>query len=169
MQQDIIDVKGGCAVEWVDRMNAVIDYVENNLWGEISSSEISKIMASPYTVFQCAFVQITGIPLSEYIRRRKLTLAAYEVQNTDRRILDIALEYGYESADAFSVAFKRMHGIAPNIMRKTDTQLKFYSRLHFTLTMKGVDEMDYRVMEKSILLWWGCGVRPLMEVAHGLS
>lgn len=72
MQQDIIDVKGGCAVEWVDRMNAVIDYVENNLWGEISSSEISKIMASPYTVFQCAFVQITGIPLSEYIRRRKL-------------------------------------------------------------------------------------------------
>jgi AraC family transcriptional regulator len=93
-------------------------------------------------------VQITGIPLSEYIRRRRLTSAAYEIQNTDQRILDLALQYGYESADAFCVAFKRMHGIAPNMVRKTNPQLRFYSRLHFTLTIKGVQEMDYRMIEK---------------------
>lgn len=135
-------------MEWVDRMNAVIDYVENHLCDEISPNEVSRIIASPYSVFQRSFVQITGIPLSEYVRRRRLTSAAYEIQNTDRRILDIALQYGYESADAFTVAFKRMHGIAPNIVRRTDTQLKFYSRLHFILTIKGVNEMDYRVTEK---------------------
>lgn len=135
-------------MEWVDRMNAVIDYVENHLCDEISPDVVSRIIASPYTVFQRSFVQITGIPLSEYIRRRRLTGAAYEIQNTDRRILDIALQYGYESADAFGVAFKRMHGIAPNLARKTHTQLKFYSRLHFTLIIKGVDEMDYKIIER---------------------
>lgn len=135
-------------MEWVDRMNAVIDYVENHLCDEISSHEVSRIIASPYTVFQRSFAQITGIPLSEYIRRRRLTNAAYELQNTDKRILDIALQYGYESADAFGVAFKRMHGIAPNMVRRTSTQLRFYSRLHFTLAIKGVEEMDYRVIEK---------------------
>ena len=135
-------------MEWVDRMNAVIDYVESHLCDEISSDEVSRIIACPYTVFQRSFVQITGVTLSEYIRRRRLTSAAYEIQNTDKRILDIALEYGYESADAFGVAFKRLHGIAPNMVRKTDTQLKFFSRLHFTLIIKGVDEMDYKMMEK---------------------
>lgn len=136
-------------MEWVDRMNAVIDYVEEHLCDEISSEAVSRIIACPYTVFQRSFVQITGITLSEYVRRRRLTSAAYEIQNTDKRILDIALEYGYESADAFGVAFKRMHGIAPNLVRKTDMQLKFYSRLHFTLTIKGVDEMDYRMIDKA--------------------
>jgi AraC family transcriptional regulator len=135
-------------MEWVDRMNAVIEYVENHLCDEISPEEVSRIIASPYAVFQRSFVQITGITLSEYIRRRRLTSAAYEIQNTDKRILDLALQYGYESADAFCVAFKRMHGIAPNMVRKTKPLLRFYSRLHFTLTIKGVNEMDYRMIEK---------------------
>ncbi len=135
-------------MEWVDRMNAVIDYVEQHLSDDISPDEISRIIASPYSVFQRSFVQITGIPLSEYIRRRRLTNAAYEIQSSDARILDIALKYGYESADSFGVAFKRMHGIAPNMARKKDIQLKFYSRLHFTLMIKGVHEMDYRMIER---------------------
>jgi len=135
-------------MEWVERMNNVIDHVEKHLCDEISPDEISRIIVSPYTVFQRSFVQIMGIPLSEYIRRRRLTNAAYEIQNTHKRILDIALQYGYESADAFSVAFKRLHGITPNMVRKKGIQLKFYSRLHFTLTIKGVNEMDYRITEK---------------------
>lgn len=135
-------------MEWVDRMNAVMAYVEDHLCGEISSDEVSRIIASPYPVFQRSFVQITGMPLSEYIRRRRLTCAAYEIQNTDKRILDIALQYGYESADAFGVAFKRMHGMAPNMARKADAPLKFCSRLHFTLMIKGVEEMEYKLIEK---------------------
>ena len=134
-------------LEWVDRMNTVIDYVERNLCDSISQREISKIIASPYNVFERSFAQITGIPLSEYIRRRKLTCAAYEIQNTDKRILDIAQQYGYESADAFTVAFKRTHGIPPNMVRKKNIYLKFYSRLHFTLLVKGVCEMDYKKIE----------------------
>jgi AraC family transcriptional regulator len=135
-------------MEWVDRMNAVIEYVETHLCDEVSPDEVSRIIASPYSVFQRSFAQITGIPLSEYIRRRKLTSAAGEIQNSDKRIIDIALQYGYESADAFSVAFKRMHGIAPHLARRKNVQMRFYSRLHFTLMIKGVHEMDYKMIEK---------------------
>lgn len=134
-------------MEWVGRMNLAIDYVENHLCQEIDSNEIGKIMACPFSIFQRYFVQITGIPLSEYIRRRKLTCAAYDILNNNK-ILDIALKYGYESADAFSVAFKRLHGVTPNLLKKTEVKLKFYSRLYFTLSIKGVYEMDYRIIER---------------------
>ena len=135
-------------MEWVDKMNRAIDYVETHLCDEIDAEELSRIMACPFVIFQRFFVQITGIPLSEYIRRRKLTCAAYELQNTNKKVIDVALKYGYESSDSFSVAFKRMHGVAPNMARKLETNLKFYSRLNFTLVIKGVFEMNYQVVKK---------------------
>ncbi len=97
-------------MDWVNRMNQAIDYVEEHLTGEIDEKEICKIMACSFSMFQGSFTQITGIPLSGYIRHRKLTCAAHELQNTDQKVIDIALKYGYQSADAFSVAFKRLHG-----------------------------------------------------------
>ncbi len=135
-------------MEWVDRMNAVMDYVESRLCDQVDPEVISRLTACPISVFQRSFVQITGFPLGEYIRRRKLTCAADEIQKGTRRILDIAMDYGYESADAFAVAFKRMHGTSPAAARRTGCPLKFYSRLHFTLTIKGVDEMDYKWIER---------------------
>lgn len=135
-------------MEWIDRMNIVTDYVESHLCDDISPAEISKIMACPYSVFQRSFVQITGITLSEYIRRRKLTCAAQDIQNTKQKIIDIAVKYGYDSSDAFSVAFKRMHGIGPIMARKQDTELKFHSHLRFTLTIMGVEDMNYKRIDK---------------------
>lgn len=78
-------------MEWVDRINEVIDYTESRLLDEINTEEISRIMACPYSVFQRSFVQIIGFTLGEYIRRRKLTRAAYDIQNTDEKIIDIAI------------------------------------------------------------------------------
>lgn len=135
-------------MDWVDRMNAALDYVEGHLNCEIEPEEISKIMACPFSVFQRSFTQITGIPLSEYIRRRKLTCAANELQNTNEKVIDIALKYGYESADAFCVAFKRLHGVSPVAAKDKGVKLTFYCRLSFALTIKGVDRMDYRIIRK---------------------
>ena len=101
-------------------MNLAIGYVESHLCDEIDTEALSGIMACPFDIFQRFFVQITGIPLSEYIRRRKLTC----------------------------VAFKRMHGVSPNMARKPETILKFYSRLNFTLVIKGVFEMNYQTAER---------------------
>lgn len=136
-------------MDWVDRMNSVIDYVEEHHNSEIDEKEISKIAACSFSLFQGSFTQITGIAFSEYIRRRKLTCAAHELQNTDKKIIDIALKYGYQSADAFSVAFKRLHGVTPMDARKSFVKLTFYCRLSFALTIKGVDKMDYTTIERT--------------------
>lgn len=135
-------------MEWVDRMNQAINYIEAHLCDDINTDEISRIMACPYSVFQRSFAPITGIQLSEYLRRRRLTCAAYDLQNTSQRILDIAIKYGYDSADAFTVAFKRMHGIVPQEARRPDVNLKFYARLTFTFMITGVQEMNYKVVER---------------------
>ncbi|MCE5235983.1 MAG: AraC family transcriptional regulator [Clostridiaceae bacterium] len=135
-------------MEWVDRMNQAMDYLEAHLSEEVDPERISRIMACPYSVFQRAFAPITGLQLSEYLRRRRLSCAAYDLQSAGMRVLDVAVKYGYDSADAFAAAFKRMHGVTPQDARKPDASLKFYARLTFTFRITGVGEMNYRVLEK---------------------
>lgn len=135
-------------MEWINRLNEVIGYIEEHLDDEISSEVIGKIAACPVGSFHRTFSLITGITLSEYIRRRKLTKAAFELQSTDCKVIDIAVKYGYESSDAFCVAFKKMHGVSPAAARQRNIKLKSYPRLSFTLTIKGDAEMNYRVVER---------------------
>jgi len=137
-------------VDWVKRINAVVDYIERRIENEepIDEIAISKIAACSFGLFQGSFSQISGISLSEYVRRRKLTLAAHDLQNTDAKVIDVAMKYGYQSADAFSVAFKRLHGISPMESKKTNIKLTFYCRLHFALTIQGVNKMDYTIIER---------------------
>lgn len=136
-------------MEWVISMNNAMDYIEANLCGEIEASEISRIMACPYAVFQRSFAPVTGIQLSEYIRRRRLSRAAEDLRNTHLRVTDIAVKYGYDSSDAFAAAFKRMHGITPQEARKPDAPLKFYPRLAFSFVIEGMEEMNYKLFEKA--------------------
>lgn len=136
-------------MEWITRMNAVIDYIEDHLRDQISYDEISRTAACPPTLLQRFFIMTTDVPMSEYIRRRRLTCAAYDLQRSDEKIIDIAFKYGYESSDAFCVAFKRLHGVTPSAARHQNTCLKSYLRLSFTLSIKGDIEMNYRVVERN--------------------
>jgi AraC family transcriptional regulator len=129
-------------------MNRAIDYLEAHLTEEIDPAEIGRILACPYSVFHRSFAPITGIPLTEYVRRRRLSCAAYDLQNTGMRVVDVAVKYGYDSADAFTSAFKRLHGVTPQEARSPGVNLRFYSRLTFALTMTGVNEMRYRVIDR---------------------
>ncbi len=131
-------------MDWISRMNKVIDYIENNYF-EIDRTAISRIMASPYSLFLRTFAPITGISFSEYLRLRRLSLAAHELITTNSRIIDIAVKYGYSSADAFSSAFKKFHGISPSAARKQGSQLVFYPRLNLTLNLEGITDLKYRV------------------------
>ncbi len=135
-------------MEWIERLNHVIDYIEEHLEDEIINDEIGKIVLCPVGAFLRTFSLLSGITLSEYIRRRKLTRAAFELQSTDCKVIDLAVKYGYESSDAFCVAFKKMHGISPVTARQQDIKLKSYPRLSFTLTIKGDAEMNYRIVER---------------------
>lgn len=94
------------------------------------------------------FSFLTGVTLSEYIRRRRLTLAAFELNNSDIRIIDIAVKYGYSSPDSFTRAFQSLHGITPSEARNKGQALKAYPRMTFQLSIKGGNEMNYRIEEK---------------------
>ncbi|MCL2576738.1 MAG: helix-turn-helix domain-containing protein [Defluviitaleaceae bacterium] len=129
-------------MDWVENLNQAIGYIEKNLTGDIDYNEIAKITVCPVSLFQRFFVLATGISVSEYIRRRRLSRAADDLLKTDAKIIDIAFKYQYESPDAFGTAFKRLYGITPSLAKKTP--LKRYDRIYFTLTIthiKGDSDM----------------------------
>jgi AraC family transcriptional regulator len=142
-------------MNWYERMNKAIEYIENNLTGTMDFDQISKMTCQSVSNFQRVFSIITDIPVSEYIRRRKLTLAAFELQNSSIKIIDLALKYGYESPEAFSRAFHDIHGVTPTVARKEGTRLKTYPRISFLLTIKGAAVMDYRIETKESFKVYG--------------
>jgi AraC family transcriptional regulator len=91
---------------------------------------------------------LTGVSVGEYVRRRRLTLAAQELAVQQARVLDVALKYGYESPEAFAKAFRKAHGIAPSAAREQDARLKAYPRLTFHLSLKGDQDMDYQIVTR---------------------
>ena len=136
-------------MDTLERFNAALAYIEANLDGVIDGKEISKItFYSPYQ-FQKIFTAMSGIPLSEYIRNRRLDRAAFDLRNTDETVGDIALKYGYDSPTAFNRAFQRLHGIAPSRVRtEKGLQLKAYPPMQFQLCIKGATVMKYRIVEQ---------------------
>ncbi len=129
-------------------MNKALEYIEENLTDELDYSQISKIAFCSEYHFKRMFSFLAGISLSEYIRRRRLTLAAIELKNKNLRIIDIAVKYGYISADSFSRAFQNLHGILPSEARKENAQIKAYPKMTFQLSIKGGNEMNYKIVEK---------------------
>jgi len=130
------------------KMNEAIGYIEDNLTNDINFKEVAKIAFCSEYHFQRMFSFLTGVTLSEYIRRRRLTLAAFELINSRTRIIDVAIKYGYNSADSFARAFQCLHGIKPSAVRKNGQLLKAYPRMAFQLSIKGGNEMNYRIEEK---------------------
>lgn len=129
-------------------MNDALDYIEKNIENEINYREIAKIACCSEYHFKRMFSFIAGIGISEYIRRRRLTLAAFDLRNSDVRIIDIAVKYGYNSADSFARAFNIIHGIMPSEARNSKYMLKAYPKMTFQISISGGCEMNYRIVEK---------------------
>jgi AraC family transcriptional regulator len=130
------------------RMNEALSYIEENLAYDIDLKEVARIALCSEYHFQRMFSFLAGITLSEYIRRRRLTLAAFELNNSNSRIIDIAVKYGYSSPDSFTRAFQNLHGITPSEAKANGQSLKAYPRMTFQLSIKGGNEMNYRIEEK---------------------
>lgn len=135
-------------MEWLQRLNEAVGYIEDNLDGEMDLAQVARIACcSPYH-FQRMFSYIADVPLSEYIRRRRMTRAAFDLQNGDGKIIDIALRYGYDSPTAFNRAFQRIHGVAPSMAKQEGVVLKAYAPIQFQLSIKGDVEMNYKIVNK---------------------
>lgn len=152
-------------MDWLDRMNGAINYLEENLTGEIVYETLAQKACCSSYHFQRMFSFITDVSISEYIRRRRLTLAAFELQNSDVKIIDLALKYGYDSPISFARAFQNVHGIAPSSARDKGVQLKAFPRISFHITIKGDVEMNYRIEEKGAFKVFG--VEEIIDTIDG--
>lgn len=135
-------------MEWVQRLNSAINYIEENLSGDIKVEEAAKIACCSTYHFQRMFAYMSNITLTEYIRRRRMSLAAVELQSGDCKVVDISVKYGYDSPTAFNRAFKSVHGIAPSQAKENGVVLKAFPRISFKIMIKGDSEMDYRIEER---------------------
>ncbi|MGG6359659.1 AraC family transcriptional regulator [Peribacillus frigoritolerans] len=129
-------------------MNGAIKFIEENLTNEIDFKEVVRLAYCSEYHFKRMFSFLAGISLSEYIRRRRLTLAAFELKNSNIKVIDIAIKYGYSSPDSFARAFQHLHGITPSEARSNGHSLKAYPPMSFQLSIKGGSEMNYRIEEK---------------------
>ncbi|MGD6801251.1 AraC family transcriptional regulator [Rossellomorea aquimaris] len=135
-------------MEMLLRMNECIDYIEENLQGNIEMEELARLTYSSKFHFQRMFSMLTGFTVTEYIRKRRLTLAAQELSNSGAKVIDTALRYGYETPESFSKAFRRAHGVSPSQVRNQEVSLKAFPRISFQVQLKGEKEMNYRIVEK---------------------
>lgn len=135
-------------MEWIERLNSAVNYIEENIIENINLEEVSKIACCSTYHFQRMFAYIADIPLSEYIRRRRMSLAAVDLQSGNEKVIDISLKYGYDSPTAFNRAFKNVHGISPSEAKKEGTILKAFPPISFKITIKGDSELNYRIEKK---------------------
>ena len=124
-------------------MNRAVDYIENNLCGGIDLEIIAKITYQSATSFQRTFSTVTEMSVSEYIRKRRMSLAALDLKNNGAKVIDTSLKYGYDSPEAFARAFKDVFGISPSAARKEGTVLKMFPRISFQMTIKGDVVVNY--------------------------
>lgn len=134
-------------MEWLDAMNSAVEYLEANINEKLDIEKVAKIALSSPFHFQRMYYMLTGVTIAEYVRRRRLTLAAQDIMAGDK-IIDISYRYGYETPEAFTKAFRKMHGISPSAAREPGANLKAYPKLSFHISIKGDKSMDYKIVEK---------------------
>ena len=140
-------------------MMQALDYLEAHMEDEIDMNEAARIACwSPFH-FQRMFHMLTGVTIAEYVRKRRLTLAAQELAASRIKVIDAAFKYGYDTPEAFCKAFRKAHGLTPSAARRSDVRLKVFPRLSFQIALKGDQEMDYRIVEKPAFQVIGKAVR----------
>lgn len=139
--------KGVVIMDWLKNWNEALDYLERNLNGEIRLEELGQLAGCSVYHFQRMFSYLAGVPLTEYIRRRRMTLAASDLR-AGERVLDVAQRYGYDSPTAFNRAFQSVHGVAPSLAKQDGVRLKAFPCIRFKFVVKGDTEMEYQVVQK---------------------
>ena len=134
-------------MEWIERLNATMIYIEERLTDNIDYDEIARIACCSAYHYQRMFGYMAGVTLAEYIKRRRMSAAAADL-GKGGKVMDVALAYGYESPTAFNRAFRSVHGVAPSLAKQNGVSLKIYPPISFKMTIKGVEEMNYRIEQK---------------------
>lgn len=156
-------------MEWVERLNQSMCYIEEHLTDEIDYEQLGRIACCSAYHFQRMFTYMAGVTLAEYIRRRKMSLAAVDLQGGDAKIIDVAEKYGYHSPTAFNRAFQSIHGIAPSAIRKEGVSVKTFPPVSFKISVKGAVEMDYRIETKEAFRITGISAPLFKEIEKNFT
>ncbi len=134
---------------WISGFQESIDFIEGRLTEKLDIGEIAgRASLSPF-YYQRIFGALCGMTVGEYIRARRMTLAAQELTASDSRVIDLAVRYGYDSPDSFAKAFQRFHGITPSQAREIGAPLRSLAPVHLKITLEGGNMLDYRIVEKA--------------------
>lgn len=131
----------------INSLQRGIDYIENNLTGKISNEALQFVTSMSIAQFQKTFLSITGYTVGEYIRNRRLTLAAFELINSSHSVLDIALKYGYDSSEGFSRAFKEFHNFNPNEIKRGKTNFNLFNKITLEIRVNGGSKMNFEIVK----------------------
>ena len=130
------------------QLNRAMAYVEAHIEDDMTLTDVSSVTSySPYH-FERLFYYVVDMPLSEYIRKRKLSLAAMKLQNSSAKVIDLAVMYGYDSADSFTRAFVKQHGVTPSNAKQPGVNLTIFPPLTFQIKIEGVQAMNWRIEER---------------------
>ena len=134
---------------WIEGFQESIDFMEQNMTEDPDIEEIAgKAALSPF-YYQRIFGALCGMTVGEYIRARRMTLAAQELNRKDVKVIDVAVKYGYDSPDSFTTAFQKFHGITPSQAREPGAPLRSFAPLHIKITMEVGNMLDYSIVEKA--------------------
>lgn len=134
---------------WIEGFQESIDFMERNLTDDLDIEEIAgKAALSPF-YYQRIFGTLCGMTVGEYIRARRMTLAAQELNRKDVKVIDVAVKYGYDSPNSFTKTFQKFHGITPSQAREPGAHLRSFAPLHIKITMEGGSMLEYSIVEKA--------------------
>ena len=134
---------------WIEGMQKSIDFMEQNLAQALDIEVIAgKAALSPF-YYQRIFGALCGMTVGDYIRARRMTLAAQELSRKDGKVIEVALKYGYESPDSFAKAFQKFHGITPSQAKEPGAPLRSFAPVHIKITMEGGTMMEYQIVKKA--------------------
>ncbi len=135
-------------IGWIEGIQNAIEYIEENLTEELNIQEIAEKACVSAFHFQRIFTVLCGFTVGEYIRNRRLSIAAEELSKADARVIDVAMKYGYDSPDSFTRAFTKFHGISPSAAKLKGANLKSFAPLKIKLTLEGGTMLEYKIVEK---------------------
>lgn len=138
-------------------LNQMINYIEENLESEISYSKLAQILGVNEYTMKSIFGLICDVSIAEYIRKRRLSNAGFDLCQTDEKIMDIAIKYQYENATSFSRAFEKFHGIKPSQVKKNSQNLKIFAKIIFDENIEKNSDIEYSIIEKNEMILYGKG------------
>ena len=156
-------------MEWIHAIQSAIKFMEQHITEDISAEDVANHVHISSFHFQRGFRMLCGYSIMEYIRNRRLALAGGDLAATDMKIIDVAGKYGYSSPTAFNRAFQSVHGIAPSAVKSEGIPVKSFPPVTFKITVKGVEEMNYRIETKEAFRIVGVSVPLYKEIEKNFT